>query len=224
MDTKGSITDTTIHILPSIKLQQYLFTLENEADVPISILQYIAKSKLSNNITKNNEETIVNDVKGADDEQDLNLPKEDEIKPKENEMLCIDDIKWLSKYLIKVQNDGDIIYLHELFEGSDVILPENETIKRNPVLEARCVKLRRDQMNRDYRSMTKNVDNVRVRHPEETISYQSEYRHCMRCLLNIYEMIFILCSYSQKSKQAIGGCGSIYHIARCRIFVRFLGR
>ncbi|XP_077296218.1 vacuolar ATPase assembly protein VMA12 [Arctopsyche grandis] len=172
MDNKGSIIDTTIHILPSIKLKQYLFTLEHEADIPISILQYINKSKLINNITKNSDETIVNDEKETCDEKDSKLPQEEEIKPKESELLCIDDIKWLSKYLEKARNDGDTIYLHELFEGSDIIMPENETIKRNPVLEARCVKLRRDQMNRDYRSMTKNVDNVRVKHPEETISYQ----------------------------------------------------
>ncbi|RVE54450.1 hypothetical protein evm_000935 [Chilo suppressalis] len=38
--------------------------------------------------------------------------------------------------------------------------------------EARCVKLRAQQEAREYRKMTKGVDNVRMRFPEDSISYQ----------------------------------------------------
>jgi len=87
----------------------------------------------------------------------------------ENKYLIIDDLKWLLKYLEGTDNENHTVYLHELLEDSDVVLPDNEVIKRNPQLEARCERLRKNQMNRDYRAMTKNVDNVRVKHPEETI-------------------------------------------------------
>jgi len=97
--------------------------------------------------------------------------KEAEIVP-EKIYLSIRDLEWLSTYLEALRNDGECIYLHELLEGSDILLPENEVIKRNPQLEARCVRLRKEQSNRVYRSMTKNVDNVRVKQPEETIAYQ----------------------------------------------------
>lgn len=35
-------------------------------------------------------------------------------------------------------------------------------------------KLRREQEEREYKAMTKNVDNVRVRHPDDSIGYQSK--------------------------------------------------
>lgn len=91
------------------------------------------------------------------------------------------DIDWLYTYLQqkrKINADGDkkVPYLHALLEGSSIKTPKNQVIKRNPVLEARCVKLRSQQEAREYRAMTKSVDNVRMRFPEDSISYQSKYR------------------------------------------------
>lgn len=45
---------------------------------------------------------------------------------------------------------------------------------RNPELEARVQRLKKEQEDREYRAMTKNVDTVRMRHPDDSIGYQSE--------------------------------------------------
>lgn len=106
---------------------------------------------------------------------------------KEN-FLVTSDLDWLYNYIKCRRNEGDknIPYLHTLLTGVYVDVPENEVLKRNPVLEARCVKLRAQQEAREYRKMTKGVDNVRMRFPEETISYQ-----CKLCFRVTY--FFLTC-------------------------------
>ncbi|KOB71353.1 Uncharacterized protein OBRU01_13904, partial [Operophtera brumata] len=87
--------------------------------------------------------------------------------------LTTSDIDWLYNYLQNQKsNNQDVPYLHDLLAGANIEVPENSVIKRNPVLEARCVKLRKQQEAREYRKMTKTVDNVRLRFPEDSISYQ----------------------------------------------------
>ncbi|KAL1464068.1 hypothetical protein WDU94_003751 [Cyamophila willieti] len=83
--------------------------------------------------------------------------------------LEIEDIKWLHAHVVEGLGD---VFLHELISGEDIVLPEPEVLPRNPELEARVRRLKVQQMEREYRSMTKNVDSVRVNHPEDTISYQ----------------------------------------------------
>ncbi|XP_028155871.1 uncharacterized protein LOC114349621 isoform X1 [Ostrinia furnacalis] len=91
----------------------------------------------------------------------------------EGPFLSTSDIEWLYVYLKeKRTKDPDTPHLHKLLEGSQIALPENQVLKRNPDLEARCVKLRAQQEAREYRKMTKGVDNVRMRFPEDSISYQ----------------------------------------------------
>ncbi|XP_045779088.1 uncharacterized protein LOC123876770 [Maniola jurtina] len=88
--------------------------------------------------------------------------------------LVTSDIDWLYVHIKTRKSNGekDIPYLHTLLEGASIEMPENETIKRNAILEARCIKLRSQQEAREYRKMTKSVDNVRMRFPEDSISYQ----------------------------------------------------
>lgn len=99
------------------------------------------------------------------------------------------DIEWLYSYIEQERNikKNNIPFLHELLEGSKIIVPENKVIKRNPDLEARCVTLRAQQEAREYRKMTKTVDNVRMRYPEESISYQ--LKHLNRQLIAIGQFI-----------------------------------
>lgn len=100
----------------------------------------------------------------------------DEIVPKPP-FLTTSDIDWLYNYLQKQKSKNqDVPYLHDLLAGANIEVPENMVIKRNPVLEARCVKLRKQQEARDYRKMTKTVDNVRLKFPEDSISYQSKLK------------------------------------------------
>ncbi|XP_046962202.1 uncharacterized protein LOC124531731 isoform X1 [Vanessa cardui] len=118
-------------------------------------------------------------VEGNKDEKDGNNKsdeKPDMTSEKKNSdvFLVTADIDWLYNHLKVKRDNGEknIPYLHTLLEGARIEVPENETIKRNPVLEARCVKLRAQQEAREYRKMTKGVDNVRMRFPEDNISYQ----------------------------------------------------
>lgn len=63
-------------------------------------------------------------------------------------------------------------YLCDAIGEAELILPENEIVERNPVLEKRIQRLKREQEQRVYNTMTKNVDTSRRFEPEETISYQ----------------------------------------------------
>lgn len=99
-------------------------------------------------------------------------------KLKERARLTINlnDVKWLNNKLAEKRNvDANFdLYLNELLNGSRLVLPKNEILERNPVLEARCVRLRLEQEARMYNAMTKNVDSSRTKLPEDTISYQSK--------------------------------------------------
>lgn len=105
--------------------------------------------------------------------------KRQRAKARESELaritLDLNDLKWLNVMLTKRRDSGDSTdYLHELLEGSRLILPKNELIERNPELEARCARLRREQENQTYQAMTKNVDNNRRMAPDDTIGSQSK--------------------------------------------------
>lgn len=71
------------------------------------------------------------------------------------------------------------VFLCDVIEGAVVKLPENEIVERNPVLEKRIQRLKAEQEQRVYNSMTKNVDSSRKYQPEETISFQRK----SRCIL-----------------------------------------
>ncbi|KAL4224025.1 hypothetical protein ACF0H5_017482 [Mactra antiquata] len=58
-----------------------------------------------------------------------------------------------------ISESGDKkIYLHEMLDGSDLVLPEYKAPPRNPELEARCKKLRAQLEDKQYKAMVKNVD------------------------------------------------------------------
>lgn len=81
----------------------------------------------------------------------------------------LSQVKGLKKEL------GQTAYLCDVIDGADFKLPENEVVARNPVLEKRIQRLMREQEQRVYNSMTKNVDSSRKFEPEETISYQCKF-------------------------------------------------
>lgn len=92
--------------------------------------------------------------------------------------LNLNDLKWLNQYLCERREaNEDVGYLHELIGDSNIILPQNEYVERNPELEKRCQKLKREQEEYSYRAMTRNVD-LRHQHiPSDTIAYQSKHSH-----------------------------------------------
>ncbi|CAK9811337.1 Transmembrane protein 199 [Anthophora quadrimaculata] len=94
-------------------------------------------------------------------------------KEKQKDILLeLEDLKWLNNYLKKYRPETKNIYLHQLIEKDDIILPTPKVTPRNPELEARTQKLKAQQDAIRYRAMTKNVDNTIMKLPEDTISYQ----------------------------------------------------
>ncbi|CAK9833858.1 Transmembrane protein 199 [Anthophora retusa] len=94
-------------------------------------------------------------------------------KEKQKDILLeLKDLKWLNNYLRKYRPEIKSIYLHQLIEKDDIILPTPKLTPRNPELEARTQKLKAQQDAIRYRAMTKNVDNTIMKLPEDTISYQ----------------------------------------------------
>lgn len=215
MDSKGSLVDTTIKILPSDKLVTFLKTISLNEHVPANILKLVTgkipknipNDKIDNRISidlspkeiallnKLSDEVL--SIKKSDDKP-VELPIHDKKSSLNNiqtstkeglndeTFLEIVDLEWLYTYLQTSRKNGvkETPYLHMLMEGSKIHLPENKVIKRNPDLEARCVKLRAQQEARDYRKMTKTVDNVRMRYPEDSISYASELLFISLCCIS----------------------------------------
>lgn len=124
----------------------------------------------------NASENIKNNDNNKKSKTQTKILKEKQKEKKQSDLkLNLFDIKWINGYLMeKRKNDKNYhIYLHDLLQGSQLKLPKNPIIKRNPILEARCERLRLEQNARLYNAMTKNVDCIRRQLPEDTISYQS---------------------------------------------------
>lgn len=103
--------------------------------------------------------------------------------------LSLSDIKWLYGTLKQLrQTDQSVPYLHALLRGCELKLPQNPIQERNPELEARCQRLRKEQEDREYHRMTKNVDSIRKHMPEETLSYQM--KQINRHLIAVAQFLF----------------------------------
>ncbi|XP_059048077.1 uncharacterized protein LOC131843450 [Achroia grisella] len=185
-----TLNDKDLEIIKGIK--ENLKTIETDSDSSQNLNKVVTKNDVEITEDKNlNSSDVENkdlNKKVAKSKNIVTIDTENknslEIEPKkkgeksermeESLYLSNSDIDWLYSYLQKGRNSGekDVPYLHVLLEGADIELPENVVIKRNPVLEERCVKLRAQQEAREYRKMTKGVDNVRMRFPEDSISYQ----------------------------------------------------
>ncbi|XP_035896668.1 transmembrane protein 199 [Anopheles stephensi] len=104
-------------------------------------------------------------------------------------LLNLGDIKWLYGTLNHLrQTDQSVPYLHALLRGCELKLPQNPIQERNPELEARCQRLRKEQEDREYHRMTKNVDSIRKHMPEETLSYQM--KQINRHLIAVAQFLF----------------------------------
>lgn len=114
--------------------------------------------------------------KGLSKSQAKKLREKQKQRAKSRLSLNLNDLKWLNNVLAekRLQNPEFEVYLHELFVDAKLQLPKNEIHVRDPVLEARCVRLRLEQDARMYNAMTKNVDSSRKHMPEDTIAFQSK--------------------------------------------------
>lgn len=110
----------------------------------------------------------INDLKVENSirKSSTNEKKEKPSKRDKTTSLTLQDVKELKVSL------GESEFLCDLIEDSELKLPENEIVERNPELEKRIQRLKAQQEQRVYNSMTKNVDSSRRYQPEETISFQ----------------------------------------------------
>jgi hypothetical protein len=184
MSQKLPVQDPTIKLIPSPEFLKFITTtLKNEKCMPENILaicqtknKRLKSEKFEDEIENvkfsKEEEELIKSLDISDDNEacleDLEVHENEEIDSEHK--LTLNDLKWLSNTLARLRKDGKTdMYLHELVKGSDLVLPQNEIQERNPELEARCARLRKEQEEREYRAMTKNVDNVRKHEPDEKI-------------------------------------------------------
>lgn len=147
-----SIVDPTITIKPSVRLIDFILNNVKDINDAPGGITFLCKSK------KSKKEKIA------------------------NAMLKIEDLSWLNKYLKKYRKSATkMIYLHELFDDSNVLLPMPKETPRNPELEARIQKLRAQQNAREYQTMTKSIDSMRKFLPEDSIAYQSKQNIFIQC-------------------------------------------
>ncbi|XP_008199027.1 transmembrane protein 199 [Tribolium castaneum] len=180
----GPITNPSIHIKPSKSLCDFISTLKVSPDIPLGVANILYKNKVKQDsnskpadfkyLLTGEDRQFIKSLKLNSKIDITKLPlSEEAIIHKNDKLLNLQDLHWLYDYIQK-ENEGkaDKKYLHILLEGSEIILPKNSEIPRNAELEKRCERLRASQQNKAYNNMTKNVDNVRRKHPEDTISYQ----------------------------------------------------
>lgn len=179
----ATIKNPCISIKPSQKLVEYIKKIDVTEDIPLGINNIIFKNpvkstnfeptKIDYLLTPSDKEyisSLTSDSKNLSTEQPLSLVS----KSSTAKLLSLQDLHWIYGHINKNKDSKNKVYLHELIEGSEIILPKNQEIPRNPELENRCKKLRAQQQNKDYHDMTKNVDNVRKKYPEDTLAYQSK--------------------------------------------------
>lgn len=179
------LQSSTIQIEPSKKLYHYISKIHPKAkNIPEGILAIRENRKPNKEVPVRKTDSLVLSTEDKKLISSLNLPKQDknDENARENAIpdqkslkhaLTVSDIRWLHEYIVDINKVQEIkVYLHELFEGSEVFLPKNEEQPRDAELEKRCAKLRAQQENMLYNAMTKHIDPVRKRHPEDSIAYQ----------------------------------------------------
>ncbi|XP_023306101.2 transmembrane protein 199 [Lucilia cuprina] len=193
MDSITTIKDSRI----KVKASQYLIDLleQNKThlnELPENIRIFLQKQsiQLSSNVeilkeTNTQKNPVINvkllrellkeniSDKSPKTKQDKTTNKSKTTKTNEVLHLHLSELRWLSNFLSTLRKEQGLdIYLNDVLETCQLELPQNEIIKRNPELEARCQRLREEQQNLEYRKMTKNVDAVLKHYPEDTVAYQ----------------------------------------------------
>ncbi|XP_020813018.1 transmembrane protein 199 [Drosophila serrata] len=196
---KSTIVDTRVRLVPSEKVLTFLDAQkEHFEQVPENVARLMKlkgyKLPASTKIIKDREvpsqrpkidqeqlKKLTADIpektavakKPVSSQEDGEDEAEDEPRPELRDVLYLSDLHWLTGVLNDLRREErSELFLHELIESCELVLPENELKPRNPELEARCQRLREEQQNREYQKMTKNVDAGLKNFPEDTISYQ----------------------------------------------------
>lgn len=178
------LQDPAIFIKPSQKLLDYIDTVDVSEGLPLGISNVVFKNPVKNSTAADikidylltpEDKEFLRSVGSSSNNVFTKLPINSTSLNYAGKLLSLKDLHWLYQYINKYNKDNlKKVYLHELIEGCEIVLPKNPQIPRNPELENRCKKLRAQHENKVYNSMTKNVDNVRKKYPEDTLAFQSK--------------------------------------------------
>ncbi|XP_055707821.1 transmembrane protein 199 [Phlebotomus papatasi] len=203
--SKGSIVDPRLRIVASKKFCDYVQKhLADEKNLPENIARIcgkISKSSQEENTrtypsviyTESEKKLLVTAEEVAEnpteEKKEERKPANNKEKTKKEQIIIVQDVKWLNGMLQeKRATASEPVYLHELLENCSVLLPENPIIERSPELEKRCETLRKEQENRNYRKMTRNVESYRNHPYEDSISYQ--IKQINKQLIAVAQFIF----------------------------------
>lgn len=195
------IANPQITIVPSDELIEFVENLpikSDDSDVPAGIKSLIEKTNVCETKRKLIEHRLFYNADDRTFVKKLHLPKvklpslTSNKKTKGNNtnssLLYLEDLYWLHDQIHKRnQQTDDKVYLHDMLKSCVINLPKNVEIPRNEELEKRCQKLKTQQQNKEYSTMTKNVDSVRKKLPEDTISYQLKQMN--RHLIAVFQFI-----------------------------------
>ena len=100
--------------------------------------------------------------------------------------LTVDDIKWIVEACPDLPSS--------MLFSSGLLVPSPKFPERNPVLEARCQKLRAEQANREYKAMTGNVRREGPGQEEEP--FKKQFKEINNFLLIIAQFVLsVACSF-----------------------------
>lgn len=176
------IDNPSLNIRPSVEIVNYIKNLKDVSDSPEGIQAIHSGKKEVKSVRKSYEHKVLTSKSDREYIQSLKVEENDSktstkttssVEQSNDVLLNVEDIYWLYENIMEWNKScTEKTYFHKLFKGSQIILPKNVEIPRNEELEKRCQRLKAEQENREYNSMTKNVDNTRRKLPEDTIAYQ----------------------------------------------------
>ncbi|XP_055526183.1 uncharacterized protein LOC129718952 isoform X2 [Wyeomyia smithii] len=199
------INETTMKIVPSAKLINFIKTyicrdpLHSESirdfvydmskinEKPVEVQNFSSYQQKPNEKKIMGKESLT--FKTAYLKERSNNLNDRELQVFGFEVLVLNDLKWLQRVVTQLRKqNNELPYLHELIRDCKIALPKNEIIERNPELEARCIKLRCEQEAKEYKAMTRNVDNIQNYIPQDSIAYQT--KQINRQLIAVGQFIF----------------------------------
>lgn len=165
---QGPIEDSSIYIKASMQLKAYINKIKTFHTIPKGLLNNHVQS-ISTLFTPN-----IELLQGS-------------TKVHVDVLLSIEDCNYLHDHLNEEnKKNGKKIWLHELLEGSEIILPKNKEVARDKELEKRCNSLRQQQANAAYFRMTKNFY-MKKYAPDDTIGHQ--LKQINKDLLAVFQFI-----------------------------------
>lgn len=190
------IANPEVTVVPSQELLEFIHDLQIESsDLPAGIARIVRPDASKKRILA--EHRLFYDGEDRSFVTTLRLKKAklpSPVKPSKTSRkepdfaLHLEDLYWLHDQIRnRNRQTDDKIYLHDMLKSCAINLPKNVEIPRSAELERRCQKLKAQQQNREYSKMTKNVDNMRKKLPEDTVSYQLKQMN--RHLIAVFQFI-----------------------------------